>query len=156
VTVTRNTIEIAAPVQTIYDLAAQTERWPQILPHYRYVRVLEQHGATRVVAMGAWRHVFPIRWVAEQTNDPGTPHIAFRHLSGWTRGMDVEWTFEPFAGGTRVTIEHRLRFLFPIAAQWLGKHLVSGYFIHGVAAKTLARVKELAERSSTGRRATMG
>ena len=154
-TVTRNTVEIAAPVQTIYDLAAETERWPQILPHYRYVRVLEQHGATRVVAMGAWRDVFPIRWVAEQTNDPGTPRIAFRHLSGWTRGMDVDWTFEPFAGGTRVTIEHRLQFRFPIAASWLGKYIVSDYFIHGVAAKTLARVKELAERRWTERRKTV-
>jgi hypothetical protein len=59
--------------------------------------------------------------------------------------MDVDWIFEPFSGGTRVTIEHRLRFLFPVAAEWLGKHLVSDYFVHGVAAKTLARVKVLAE-----------
>jgi uncharacterized membrane protein len=145
VTVTRNTVEIAAPAQTIYALAAATERWPQILPHYRYVRVLEEHGATRVVAMGAWQDAFPIRWVAEQTNDPGTPHIAFHHVRGWTRGMDVEWIFEPFAGGTRVTIEHRLQFAFPVAAEWLGKHLVSNYFVHGVAAKTLARMKALAE-----------
>ncbi len=144
-TVTRNTVEIAAPPDVVYALGSATERWPQILPHYRYVRVLEERGATRVVAMGAWQDVFPIRWVAEQTNDPHTPHIAFRHLRGWTRGMDVEWIFEPFAGGTRVTIEHRLQFVFPVAAEWLGKHLVGGYFVHGVAAKTLARMKALAE-----------
>jgi ribosome-associated toxin RatA of RatAB toxin-antitoxin module len=145
VTTTRNTVEIAAPAQRIYELASATERWPEILPHYRYVRVLERHGATRVVAMSAWQDVFPLRWVAEQTNDPRTPHIAFRHVRGWTRGMDVDWIFEPTSTGTRVTIEHRLRFLFPVAAEWLGKHLVSNYFIHGVAAKTLVRVKALAE-----------
>jgi uncharacterized membrane protein len=145
VTVTRNTVEIAAPPQAVYALASATENWPQILPHYRYVRVLEERGPVRVVAMGAWQDVFPIRWVAEQTNDPRTPHIAFRHLRGWTRGMDVDWIFEPCSGGTRVTIEHRLRFAFPLAAEWLGKHLVSDYFVHGVAAKTLARVKALAE-----------
>ena len=144
-TTTRNTVEIAAPAQRIYELASATERWPEILPHYRYVRVLERHGATRVVAMSAWQDVFPLRWVAEQTNDPGTPRIAFHHVRGWTRGMDVDWIFEPTATGTRVTIEHRLRFLFPVAAEWLGKHLVSGYFIHGVASKTLARMKQLAE-----------
>ncbi|MBV9407774.1 MAG: hypothetical protein JO164_03065, partial [Candidatus Eremiobacteraeota bacterium] len=66
-------------------------------------------------------------------------------LRGWTRGMDVEWLFDPFAGGTRVTIEHRLQFLFPVASEWLGRHLVSDYFVHGVAARTLARVKTLAE-----------
>lgn len=144
-TVTRNTVEIAAPPQRVYALAAATERWPEFLPHYRYVRVLEDRGATRVVAMGAWQDVFPIRWVAVQTNDEHTPHIAFRHLRGWTRGMDVEWIFEQHEGRTRVTIEHRLQFRFPLAAEWLGKHLVSDYFVHGVAAKTLARVKALAE-----------
>jgi ribosome-associated toxin RatA of RatAB toxin-antitoxin module len=144
-TVTRNTVEIAAPPQRVYALAAATERWPEFLPHYRYVRVLEDRGATRVVAMGAWQDVFPIRWVAVQTNDEHTPHIAFRHVRGWTRGMDVEWIFEKHEGRTRVTIEHRLQFRFPLAAEWLGKHLVSDYFVHGVAAKTLARVKTLAE-----------
>lgn len=144
-TVTRNAIDIAAPAQTIYALAAATERWPEILPHYRYVRILGRSGASRTVAMGARHGIFPISWVAEQTNDAATPHIAFRHVRGWTRGMDVEWLFEPTATGTRVTIEHRLRFRFPIAGAWLGKHLVCGYFVHGVAAKTLARIKALAE-----------
>ena len=147
-TTTRNTVEIAAPAKAIYELAAATERWPEILPHYRYVRVLERQGATRVVAMSAWQDVFPLRWVAEQTNDPATPHIAFHHVRGWTRGMDVDWIFEPFAGGTRVTIEHRLQFRFPVAADWLGKHLVSDYFVHGVASQTLARMKALAEGGS--------
>jgi uncharacterized membrane protein len=145
VTITRNTVEIAAPAGVVYALGSQTERWPEILPHYRYVRVIEEHGDLRLVAMGAWQDVFPIGWVAEQTNDPRTPHIAFRHVRGWTRGMDVEWIFEPYAGGTRVTIEHRLTFRFPLAAEWLGKHVVSDYFVHGVAAKTLARMKQLAE-----------
>lgn len=144
-TITRNTVEIAAPPAAVYALGSQTDRWPEILPHYRYVRVLSEHGDTRVVAMGAWQDVFPIGWVAEQKNDPSRPHIAFRHLRGWTRGMDVEWLFEPCPAGTRVTIEHRLRFIFPVAAAWLGKHVVSAYFVHGVAAKTLARMKQLAE-----------
>ncbi len=144
-TITRNVVEIAAPVRAVYALGAATERWPQILPHYRYVRVLGERGPTRIVAMGAWQDVFPIGWVAEQTNDPVTPHIAFHHVRGWTRGMDVEWIFEPRDGGTRVTIEHRLQFAFPVAAEFLGKHLISDYFVHGVAAKTLARIKALAE-----------
>ena len=147
-TITRNSIDVAAPPATVYALASATERWPAILPHYRYVRVLEDRGTARLVAMGAWQDVFPIRWIALQMNDPQTPHIAFRHVGGWTRGMDVEWIFEPRDGGTHVTIEHRLAFRFPVASAWLGKHVVSDYFVHGVAAKTLARVKHLAEASA--------
>jgi hypothetical protein len=110
------------------------------------VRVLGGAGATRTVAMGAWRDAFPIAWVAEQTNTASPPHIAFHHLRGWTRGMEVAWRFEPLAGGaTRVTITHRLAFRFPFAAAWLGRVVVSNYFIHGVAARTLARIKAIAE-----------
>jgi hypothetical protein len=44
-----------------------------------------------------------------------------------------------------VQIVHRLAFRFPIAADFFGKYVVSDIFIHGVANKTLARMKQLAE-----------
>jgi ribosome-associated toxin RatA of RatAB toxin-antitoxin module len=140
-----NAVVIAAPPQTVYRLASATERWPEFLPHYRFVRVLEERGATRLVEMAARRDWIPIRWVAEQTNDAERPCIRFRHVRGWTRGMEVEWRFEPVEGGTRVTIEHRLRFRFPVAADWLGEHVVCGFFIDHVARRTLARMKAFAE-----------
>ena len=139
-----NEIEIAASAETIYAFASATERWPEILPHYRYVRVLED-GPVRLLAMAAWRDIFPISWVARQTNDPHAPAIYFQHVRGWTRGMHVAWRFAPTPRGTRVTIEHRLDFAFPIAAAWLGKHVVGDFFVHDVATKTLARMKSLAE-----------
>jgi ribosome-associated toxin RatA of RatAB toxin-antitoxin module len=144
-TETANDIVIGASPHAIYALASATERWPELLPHYRYVRVIEQAGPTRIVEMGAWRDGIPISWVAEQTNDPLTPHITFHHIRGWTRGMDVEWIFTPVNGGTRVRIAHRLDFAFPFAREWIGRHVVGGFFIRNVAAKTLARMKVLAE-----------
>lgn len=142
---TQTAIDVSADAQTIYAFASATERWPEYLPHYRRVRILSEDGPTRVVDMAARRGWIPIRWTAQQTNDPSRPHIAFRHLRGWTRGMEVEWRFEPIAGGTRVSIEHRLRFQFPIAAEWLGRHVVGDFFISYVAERTLARMKTLAE-----------
>lgn len=144
-TTASNSMQMFAPAQTIYRLAAATERWPEILPHYRSVRVLEQRGSSRVVEMAAWRSGIPIRWTAQQTNDPERPHIAFHHTAGWTRGMDVEWTFESADGGTLVRIEHRLDFRFPVASDWLGRHVVCDFFVHHVAAKTLAVMKRLSE-----------
>ncbi len=139
---------IAAPARVIYDLAAATERWPEILPHYRYVRVLSDDGRTRVVEMGASRDGIPISWTARQTNDPAEPLITFQHLKGWTRGMDVAWRFAESGGVTRVTIEHDLQFAFPIAAEWLGANVVGKFFVDNVAGKTLARMKTLAEAAT--------
>jgi hypothetical protein len=63
--------------------------------------------------------------------------------------MEVEWRFEPIPGGTRVSIEHRLSFRFPFAAEWLGRHVVSDFFISYVAKRTLARMKSLAESTAS-------
>jgi hypothetical protein len=110
------------------------------------VRVLAQNGAARTVEMAARHGFVPLRWTAEQTNDALRPHIAFHHIKGPTSGMDVEWIFTPLGDRvTRVQIVHRLAFRFPIAADFFGKYVVSDIFIHGVANKTLARMKQLAE-----------
>jgi ribosome-associated toxin RatA of RatAB toxin-antitoxin module len=146
--VTSTSIDIAAPPAAIYEVAAATERWPLILPHYRYVRVHERDGARQVVEMAAWRHVFPLHWVAEQVSDAQPPHIAFRHLAGPVRGMEVEWRFAARGERTRVTIEHRLEFAFPVFAAFLGKYVVGEYFIAGVAARTLARIKLVVEAAA--------
>jgi ribosome-associated toxin RatA of RatAB toxin-antitoxin module len=110
--------------------------------------VRERDGHRQIIEMAAWRDVFPLRWVAEQIDDPERPHIAFRHIAGPTRGMDVEWRFEPTGTGTRVTIEHRLTFAFPVAADWLGTHVVGEYFIAGVARRTLRGMKRIAEAAA--------
>jgi ribosome-associated toxin RatA of RatAB toxin-antitoxin module len=142
---TSNELFIAASPQRIFELAAATERWPKILPHYRSVKVLQQNGVERVVEMSAWRDVFPVHWVAQQWNDERRPQIRFRHIYGWTKGMDVEWQFEPVAGGTRVRIVHALDFQFPIARKFLAKHVIGDFFVHNIAGKTLRRIKQLAE-----------
>ncbi len=112
------------------------------------MRVLADDGTTRTVAMGARLGAFPLHWTARQTNDPQRPHIAFHHTGGPARGMDVEWIFTPLdAARTDVRIVHRLAFRFPVAAEFLGKAVVSDIFIHGVATKTLACMKMLAERA---------
>ncbi|MBV8244647.1 MAG: SRPBCC family protein [Candidatus Eremiobacteraeota bacterium] len=144
---TENAIEIAAPASRIFALAADTARWPEFLPHYRYVRTLREDGDGKTLAMGAWRDFIPVSWVARQWNDERTPSIRFHHVRGWTRGMDVEWKFERTAAGTRVSIVHDLEFAFPVARDFLGKHVVGEFFVRAIAAKTLRCIKALAERA---------
>jgi uncharacterized membrane protein len=133
----RNEIVVSAPVQGIYERAAATEHWPEILPHYRFVRMLNGDATRRTVEMAAWRGVIPVRWRAEQINDPATPRIYFLHLSGWTKGMRVSWEFDSDGKETRVSIDHELR--SPLAP-FIGK-----YFIDPIATRTLRCMKALAE-----------
>ena len=35
-------IDIAAPIATVFDAAADVERWPAMLPHYRSVTIQER------------------------------------------------------------------------------------------------------------------
>ena len=142
---TMNEVFIGAPAERVYDLAAHTERWPVILPHYRSVRIIEQRESQRLVEMAAWRDFIPVRWVAKQWNDGAIPRIRFQHVAGWTKGMDVEWQFERLDGGTRVQIVHELDFRFPIASRFLGQHVVGEFFVHDIAGKTLKRMKQLSE-----------
>jgi len=148
VTELETSIEIAAPVATVYAFAAATARWPLILPHYRYVRVRDDDGSRLIVEMAVWRDIFPLHWIAEQRNDPVRPAIGFVHIAGPTRGMEVEWTFVPAADRTRVTIVHRLEFAFPVLAAPIERYIVGGYFVDGVARRTLARMKAVAEAAA--------
>lgn len=141
----RTAVHIEAPAQRIYRLASDTANWPELLPHYRFVRVLEQHGDERTVEMAARRGAIPVRWTAVQRNDPSAPAIYFRHVSGWTKGMEVAWRFAEDARGTLVTIEHDVDFRFFIASRWIEKYIVGRFFIDGVAGRTLACMKRLAE-----------
>lgn len=139
----RNEIVIEAPAQRIFEYASATDRWPEILPHYRYVRVLSADGKRRVVEMAATRPFkagmkFPVRWRAEQIDDPDVPLIFFRHLGGWTNGMRVFWRFTSAGEGkTRVQIDHELQ--SPLAP-FIGK-----YFVDPIATRTLQCMKRICE-----------
>ncbi len=55
-----------APYEAAFELAVEVERWPQILPHYRYVRAVDAPARERRFAMGARRGPIPVRWEAIQ------------------------------------------------------------------------------------------
>jgi len=111
---TTSEIIIRAPAGAVFALAADTERWPRILPHYRSVRRLRGDGRRALVAMRAWRTLYPVSWVAVQENFPAEQRITFRHVRGISRGMDVEWRLTETADGTRVRIWHAFHSGLPL------------------------------------------
>jgi ribosome-associated toxin RatA of RatAB toxin-antitoxin module len=144
---TENFIMVQADVQTIYRLAAEVERWPALLPHYRWVRVLHTNGNRRIVEMAARRDVIPVRWWAEQVCFPDVPRITFRHVRGVTRGMEVEWTFTPTSEGIHVAIRHDLMLGWPLVGGLVADYVIGPLFVSNIAGKTLGRIKMLAENA---------
>jgi ribosome-associated toxin RatA of RatAB toxin-antitoxin module len=146
---TENALLMHAPPETIYPLAAEVERWPSLLPHYRWVRVLRDDGRVRLVEMAAYRDVIPVHWWAEQELFPEIPRIAFRHVGGITKGMVVEWSFTPQANGTLVRISHDLDLHWPLIGSFVAQRVIGPQFVANIAGKTLRRIKVLAEAGAS-------
>ena len=132
-----------APYERVFDLAANVERWPELLPHYRYVRRLP--GADRQFAMGARRGPIPVRWEAIQRPLRVERRIEFEHTGGVTRGMQVAWRFEERDGALDVSIEHELHLAWPLIGSFAAERVIGPQFIEAIAARTLRRIREMAE-----------
>ena len=138
-------IHINAPLERIFPLAAEVERWPERLPHYRYVRRLPSENGVRRFAMGARCGLIPVRWEAIQRPLPDQRRIEFTHTGGVTRGMRVAWRFEPSDGGWDVSIEHELDLGWPLIGGFAAARVIGPQFVEAIARRTLLRVKALAE-----------
>lgn len=141
----RLAIQIDAPLERIYPLASDVERWPERLPHYRYVRRLDSASGERRFAMGARRGRIPVRWEATQRLIPAERRIEFIHTGGVTRGMQVAWHFEPAGDGWEVSIEHQLDLAWPLIGRIAAERVIGPQFVEAIARRTLRRVKVLAE-----------
>jgi len=133
-----------APKMSIFETAANLELWPEILPHYRYVRYLERSPNRNLVMMAATRSGIPISWTSEQIIDREKFEVRFHHLKAFTKGMRVIWTFEETPDGVRVEITHDLKFRVKILAS-LADKIVGDFFIHNIANKTLRCMRAYVE-----------
>ena len=137
---TGNSIIIRAPKEAIFEAAANLELWPQILPHYRYIRYLERGATRNVVVMAATRTGIPISWTSEQIIDRDKLEVRFNHLNAFTKGMRVVWTFQDTPAGVQVQILHDLNFRVPALAP-IAERIIGGFFIQHIANQTLRCMK---------------
>jgi ribosome-associated toxin RatA of RatAB toxin-antitoxin module len=143
---TETALRIHGSADTIFRYAAQVERWPRILPHYRDVRVLGADGPARLVEMKARRGWIPLWWCARQTLLPEARRIRFTHVRGITRGMEVEWRLDPAEGGeVAVSIVHDLRLRWPLIGAIVARAIIGPMFVEPTARATLGHIKRLVE-----------
>lgn len=143
----------AASPRTCFSVAADVERWPDILPHYRYVRFQRKDAFGRGrVEMAAWRDFagpvrYPTWWTSEMTVDEDAPAVHYRHVDGITSGMRVVWEFLPADGGTLIRILHEWDGpRWPLIGGFAANQVIGPHFVSAIAQRTLAGVVRAAER----------
>src|SRR2546426_4746530 len=149
---------IRAPVERAFEAASQVERWPEMLPHYRWVRFLERREGGGIVEMAAWRPFGPLRyptwWVSEMTIDVRRREIRYRHVRGITRGMNVVWRFAPADQGGTATIVHEWRGpAWPLIGPLAAGPALGPLFIHRLRPRPLAGGKRFSGGGAWGRAA---
>jgi hypothetical protein len=134
----------------------EVERWPSILPHYRWVRVIERRADEALVEMAAWRPFgpfnYPTWWVSEMRVDQAAAAVHYRHVQGITTGMDVVWRMQPGPGGTEVSIVHEWNGPgWPVLGKAAAKWVIGPVFIHGIASRTLSGIARYVANGEDGK-----
>ena len=147
-------IVVRAPLERVFALARDVERWPELLPHYRWVRMLERRADGGRVEMAAWRPFgppplrYPAWWVSEMEVNPDRATIRYRHVAGITTGMDVRWQLAEAGerGGIAVEIVHEWAGPgWPLVGRLAADTVIGPVFVRGIASRTLAGIRRCAE-----------
>jgi ribosome-associated toxin RatA of RatAB toxin-antitoxin module len=147
---TVDVIRTRAPIARAFAAACDVERWPEFLPHYRWVRMLERRPDGGLVEMSAWRPFGPLRWptwwVSEMTVVAADHVVRYRHVRGITAGMDVEWRLRSDGNGTHIRLVHEWTGpRWPLIGRAVANGIIGPVFIHHIASRTLAGVTRRAE-----------
>jgi uncharacterized membrane protein len=142
----------AAPADICYRIAADVERWPDHLDHYRWVRFDRKDGfAEGIVEMSANRPFGPLNWPtfwrSEMTHDPDDRTVRYHHVGGVTTGMDVWWSVRPLDDRrTRMRIVHEWDGPgWPLISGIAAELVIGPIFVKGIASRTLAGLAAAAE-----------
>lgn len=143
---------VHAPPDVCFQVAADVERWPDILPHYRWVRFRQKQSfGAGVVEMAAWRPFpaglkYPTWWVSEMRSEATEPAVYYKHVDGITRGMEVKWELNRQGKNTFIRLFHSWNGpAWPLISSVAAERVILPHFVSAIAQRTLAGVAHAAE-----------
>jgi hypothetical protein len=143
---------VHAPPDVCFDVAADVEKWPAILSHYRWVRFHSKQGfGEGVVEMAAWRRFpgglkYPTWWVSQMRSEPSEPAVYYEHIAGVTKGMSVKWELNARGSDTFIRLFHTWDGPgWPLISSLAADHVIGPHFVSAIAQRTLAGVARAAE-----------
>lgn len=102
---TENEIVIGAPLDLVWDVTNDLERWPQLFSEYASVEVLEREGrkTTFRLTMHPDENGKVWSWVSEREPVPETRTVTARRVeTGPFDFMEIFWSYHEVPGGTRM------------------------------------------------------
>lgn len=149
---------VRAPADICFAVASDVERWPALLPHYRWVRFREQpHPGNGIVEMAAWRQFpaglrWPTWWVSQMRSAQDEPAVYYKHIDGITRGMDVRWELNAHGDETMIRLFHTWNGpAWPLIGGIAANLVIGPHFVSAIAQRTLAGVAREAEARARNR-----
>lgn len=126
---TDNSIAIAAPLDLVWHMTNDLANWPDLFTEYASVDILENREDSYFLfrlAMHPDAEGTVWSWVSERTLDPVAHRVTARRVEpGPFEFMDIEWTYQPVAGGTmmRWVQDFRMRPEAPIDTEGMTERI---------------------------------
>ncbi|MBT2368634.1 aromatase/cyclase [Streptomyces sp. ISL-10] len=143
---TRHTLVSRAPARALYDLAADTSRWPAIFEPTVHVHHLERGESTERFQLWAVVNGEVKNWISRRVLDRDRLRIRFdqERSAPPIESMGGEWIFEPVPDGTVITLLHDFTAVTdtPDVLDWIGAALDRN------SARELAALSQVAELDS--------
>ncbi|MBC2865643.1 SRPBCC family protein [Streptomyces mexicanus] len=121
---TENEITIAAPVDLVWDMTNDVEKWPQLFSEYASAEILSREGdkVTFRLTMHPDDNGTVWSWVSEREADRSTLTVKARRVeTGPFDHMNIHWRYEEVPGGTRMvwTQDFAMKPEAPVDDAWM-------------------------------------
>ncbi len=114
---------IRAPLDDVYRVAKDVEKFPQFMPDVQSIRVRERRNGTVVVEWVGMIQGRKIRWVEEERWDDTAHRSEFRLVEGDFTKFEGIWSFDAVPGGTRSALTLEYEMDLPLAGTLLSNLL---------------------------------
>jgi ribosome-associated toxin RatA of RatAB toxin-antitoxin module len=110
---------IRAPLDAVYAVAKDVERFPAFMPDLESVTVLERLPGGTVTSWVGVVQGRKIRWIEEDEWDDARHHCTFRQRSGDFNRYQGTWQFDAVPEGTKTTLAVEFELDIPLAGALL-------------------------------------
>jgi aromatase len=125
---TENSVTINAPLELVWEMTNDVANWPNLFTEYAEAEILESSGNTVRfrLTMHPDENGKVWSWVSERTADPSTHSVkAHRVETGPFEYMNIQWFYEPVAGGTemRWVQDFQMKPDAPVDDEWMADRI---------------------------------